>query len=142
MRYWDASAVVPLLYSEATSGSVLAVYNGDADHATLATTRVEIECALARLLHDGRIASSQAARLRHGAKALLDSFALVAPSDAVVQAAVRLARAHPIGLRAGDAVHLAAWEAVSGGDPGAIEFVCLDRRLHEAALAEGATVLP
>ena len=41
-------------------------------------------------------------------------------------------------LTVADAFHLAAWKLHASH----LEFVCLDRRLSAAALAEGATVLP
>jgi hypothetical protein len=52
---------------------------------------------------------------------------------------MRFARLH--GLRAGDAVQLAAAVSWAQRGPRGLEFVCLDRKLREAALIEGFTVL-
>ena len=59
--------------------------------------------------------------------------------DSVVTEAGRLAEQHA--LTALDALHLAS--ALSLREPGEdVAFVTFDRRLREAALAEGLTVLP
>ena len=80
--------------------------------------------------------------MRNEARRVLDAFFLVPPGDALIASAMRLARAHPINLRAGDALHLAAWQAVSGGNPKSVKFACNDRRLKAAALAAGGTIVP
>ena len=44
------------------------------------------------------------------------------------------------GLRAGDALQLAAALAFANHQPGSLDFVCLDQRLAEAAAREGFAV--
>lgn len=61
-------------------------------------------------------------------------------TEAVRQRAKRLLMVHP--LRAADALQLAAALVWAAESPQGLELVCLDRRLKEAALKEGFTVLP
>jgi len=60
--------------------------------------------------------------------------------EAVRTLASQLLRRHP--LRAADALQLAAALMSGGPNIAAIEFVCLDERLRDAAMAEGASVVP
>ena len=64
----------------------------------------------------------------------------IAPSELLREQAVRLIKAHD--LRAGDALQLAAALAWADHKPSGLEFVCLDKRLRDAAVKEGFTVLP
>ena len=59
----------------------------------------------------------------------------IAPSVQIRDLAGDLLARHP--LSAADALQLAAFLSVGGGT-----FVCLDRRLRDAASSEGAAILP
>jgi len=105
MRFWDASAIVPLLVAEASTPrlQVLAAE----DPAMLVWWGSEVECtsALARLERDAALDANPImaafSRLGH----LKAAWHEVDPSDAVRETAARFLRVHP--LRAADA-HLAA----------------------------------
>ena len=140
MSYWDASALLPVLREEASSEDVRRVLASQSETRSLGTVRVEVACAIARWERGSEVSPILASVYRREAQNLLDEFVLVWPSEALVAHAWDLARIHP--LRAGDALHLAAWRLLAAGNPSALPFVCLDKRLCEAALAEGATVLP
>ncbi len=64
----------------------------------------------------------------------------IAPSDEIRGTAEKLLRVHD--LRAGDGLQLAAAIAAAEGQPGEMEFVCLDQRLNLAAALEGFRLLP
>jgi predicted nucleic acid-binding protein len=64
----------------------------------------------------------------------------VEPSQEVREQARRALRLHP--LRAADALQLAAALVWIQGQPGGQHFVCLDRRLREAAQREGFLIFP
>lgn len=100
-------------------------------------TSVECISALARLEREGvmspRDVSMALARLR----ALAQAWHEVQPHERVRARAERLLRVHP--LRAADALQLAAAiEAAEGSPTG---FVCLDRRLGEAASREDLVLI-
>lgn len=140
MKYWDSSALLPLVVREAATPATQALLAGDADVLTWWGSRVEAHAALARLLRDGHLdmAAHQVALGR------LEGFAAgwneVIPSDAVRDQAARLLRLHP--LRTGDALQLAAAVVASEHRPATLPLVTLDARLRDAALREGFVVLP
>ncbi len=139
MKFWDTSAIVPLLVEEAGSERVRLLASEDGDLIVWWATQVEAASALARLgrnpgwsPNDSRLALS---RLH----ALERSWTEVLPSSEVRGHARRLLLRHP--LRAADALQLAAALTWAQARPDEHEFVCLDGRLQEAAAGEGFTVL-
>ena len=83
MRFWDASAVVPLLMTEGTTKALqgLAV----ADPVMLVWWGTEVECvsALARLERDGALDPPAAIEAFNRLKRLADGWHEVDPSDGV-----------------------------------------------------------
>lgn len=139
MRYWDASAVVPLVIDEPGTSLVRDWLAEDAEVFTWVLTRVELTSAVERRAREGRITAADRRRALRAFRELGDAWDEVADVLAVrARAGVLLAR-HP--LRAADAVQLAAALLVSGEEPHRLPFVCLDRRLADAADREGFHVL-
>ena len=139
MRFWDASAIVPLLVAEAQTRQVQALAAGDPVMLVWCATAVECASALARLARDGMLdetAETQAFdRLRHVASGWHE----VDAGDQVRETAVRFLRVHP--LRAADALQLAAAFVLAERRPSTLELVTLDDRLAVAARKEGFVVL-
>jgi predicted nucleic acid-binding protein len=139
MKFWDSSAVVPLLVSEGATASVMTV--AGTDPAMLVWWGTEVECvsALARLERDAALDAAGMAealdRLRH----LAEGWHEVDASEGVREAATRFLRVHA--LRAGDALQLAAAFVAAERRPPQLEFVTLDERLATAARKEGFAVL-
>lgn len=139
MRYWDASAVVPLVIAEAASSTVREWLAQDPAIVTWAWTRVELASAVERRARKGELTREQR-------RACLDAFARLGELwDEVVDLASVRTRAmallsrHP--LRAADAAQLGAALLVAEGDPARMTFVCLDEPLALAAEREGLRVL-
>lgn len=134
MKFWDSSAVVPLLVHEDATDAALARAREDPELAVWWGTPVECASAIARLERDGappdRVAEAFA-RLDDLAHAWTE----VEPHDEIRQVARRLLRVHP--LRAADALQLAAAYLVSERRPLTLEIVTLDERVRLAALKEG-----
>lgn len=139
MRYWDSSAIVPLLHDEPASEAVRRWLREDPSVATWGLTRIEVAAAIER--HARARGLDAAARKR--ALALLDgltaSWREVVDLAAVRSRALQFVARHP--LRAADAAQLAAALLLAGPDPRALAFACLDRRLADAAEREGLRVL-
>lgn len=139
MRYWDASAIIPLLVRESTSDRMMERLREDPAIVTWWGTSVECVSALARLERDGSLSASDVgatlALLREAAL----SWAEIPASPLVREQTTRLLRLHPI--RAGDALQLAAAIVASDFQPSTLELVALDTRLGAAAEREGFTVL-
>lgn len=140
MKFWDASAVVPLVAREPTTTAVFEIFRKDSGLLLWWGTRVELAAAIARAQREGRLTQDQANVAMQGVRDLCTSAAVVGPSNAVLGRAERLPFAHE--LRAADAMQLAAALIGTRERPAGVGFVSLDRRLRVAAAKEGFDVLP
>jgi hypothetical protein len=139
MRFWDASAVVPLLVAETSTAEVQALAARDPAMLVWWATEVECASAVARLERDGALDEPAATLAFDRLKRLAASWHQVEPSDPIRETAVRLLRVHP--LRAADALQLAAAIVAADRRPSSIELVTFDERLAVAARKEGFVVL-
>src|SRR6266496_3598938 len=135
MKFWDASAIVPLLMTEPTTRTVQALAAKDSAMLVWWATEVECASAIARLHRDGALDESAATEAFDRLKRLASGWHEVDPSDAIREAAVRFLRVHP--LRAADALQLAAAFIAAERRPSSLEVVTLDDRLTSAAHKEG-----
>lgn len=136
MRFWDASAVVPLLVEQPASAAVDARLAHDPGMIVWWGTPLECASAVARLLHEGRLGERESGAADAVLWALGAAWFEVQPSVGLRDRAVRLLRVH--NLRAADALQLAAaleWSETAEG-----ELVTFDRRLAAAARREGFAV--
>ena len=135
MKFWDASAIVPLLMKEDATARLQKLALADAAMLVWWGTAVECASAIARLEREGALDEPAAIdafdRLRH----LSGAWHEVEPGDPVREAAVRFLRVHP--LRAADAAQLAAAFIAAERRPPSLEIVTLDDRLAAAARKEG-----
>lgn len=138
MRFWDASAVVPLVVTEPGSRHVERWAKEDPGIVAWWGTEVECAAAIARLERDGLLDESAVEAALAGLAQLARGWIEVEPSDVVRETATRLLRVHA--LRAGDALQLAAAHVASDRRPASLEFVTLDDRLASAARREGFVV--
>ncbi len=141
MKFWDSSAILPLIVDEPSAPQVMPLVTADRTMVVWWGTWVECCSAIARRHRDGIIDDQQVARSHKLLDMLSAEWVVVEASKPVAITAARLVRTHP--LTAADALQLAA--AIILPDPGTshhTEFVCLDKRLVKAAKAEGFTVLP
>jgi predicted nucleic acid-binding protein len=138
VRFWDASAIVPLLVAEAVTRRLQALVTKDP--AMFVWWGSEIECvsALARLEREGMLGQQAMMRSLERLRQLAASWHEVDPSDAIREAATRFLRVHP--LRAGDALQLAAAFMASERRPASLEMVTLDDRLGTAGRKEGFVI--
>lgn len=140
MRFWDSSALVPLVVKEPSSPALDRLASDDPEISAWWATQVECASAIARRVRalgadDGRSAHAHA-ELAELAKGWIE----VPPSERLRDLALRLVRVHD--LRAGDALQLAAAVVASEERPATLEVVTLDGRLADAAGREGFAVLP
>jgi uncharacterized protein len=135
LKFWDSSAVVPLLVGEATTETMQAVAAEDPLMLVWWATPVECGSAIARLERDGSLSMDGAMAALHRLDALAETWHEVQPVEAARIAARRLLRVHALG--AADALQLAAAVVASEGTPASLEIVTLDDRLLDAARREG-----
>jgi uncharacterized protein len=140
VRFWDSSAIVPVIFEEPSSTQVRPLAEDGVGLGVWWGTVVECVSAIARSERLGGLD----ARGVGEAIALLDGLAEgwteVPPSDRIRDAARRIVVLHD--LRAADAFQLAAARAASDEQPASLPFVTLDERLALAARREGFRVLP
>ncbi len=139
MRFWDSSAVIPLLALEATRARLLELLEQDPQVLIWWGTTVEIASALARREREQLLSADEVSSAMALARQLTDSWHEIVPSDAVRRTAERLLRMHP--LRAADSLQLAAALVAADHDPANLPLVCLDTRLSSAARREGFTLV-
>jgi uncharacterized protein len=139
VRYWDTSAIVPLLVREAASATIEGALRADPEVVTWWATATECVSALARLEREGALDAGDLRRATERLDALELAWAEVQPSDQVRGIATRLLRVHAI--RAADALQLAAALVAAEGHPASLAVVTLDERLGLAAEREGLRVV-
>ena len=135
MRYWDSSALVPLLVQQDVTETMRATLRGDPAIVTWWGTPVECASALARLYREGELDANGLSAAMSRLRVALPMWTEVAPIPDVREQAVRIVRVH--GLRAADSLQLAAAVIASDFQPGSLEFVSLDVRQRLAAEHEG-----
>lgn len=138
MRFWDSSAVVPLLVAQERSSRAAAWASGDDAMVVWTLTPVEVASALRRLVRE-RALSEDAARVCEVRLAeMMERCHVVIDVEAVKSLAARLLRLHP--LRAFDALQLGAALHWTEGHPQGRTLHTLDGRLAHAAQREGFLV--
>lgn len=138
MRFWDASAVVPLVVEEAASPACRALLASDTAMAVWRLSAVEVMSAVRRLEREGRLdrtgVSVAVARLG----ALRDGWVEVTALDVVAERAIRVLAVHR--LPAADALQLAAAIELVSDRPDGFDFVTRDVRLADEASRAGFRV--
>ncbi|OFX24711.1 MAG: hypothetical protein A2V77_18115, partial [Anaeromyxobacter sp. RBG_16_69_14] len=115
MRFWDASAVVPVLVSELATPALMALLESDPVMLVWWGTPVECTSALARREREAMLAGADVARAHGRLRMVAASWQEVLPADAVRTTAQRLLRVPP--LRAADSLQLAAAIVASEHEP-------------------------
>jgi predicted nucleic acid-binding protein len=139
VKFWDTSAIVPLLVAEHSTEAARKLHASDPSVIVSWLTPVECASAIARAEREGQLPPEEVT----AAFARLDELSLtwreVEPSNDVREAARRLLRVHR--LRAADAVQLASAILVAERRPPSLTLLTLDDRVEAAALKEGFVVI-
>lgn len=140
MKFWDSSAIVPLVFQETMSDETLALYRSDNRLLVWTLTSTEVFSALCRRMREGSITSTVWKVSNQRLQALAEDWSEVHAIALVKQKAERLLRVHA--LRAADALQLGAALLATQEHPHGFSFVTYDHHLALAADKEGFTVLP
>ena len=140
MKFWDASAIIPLCLMESQTALVRQIAEDDGSIVAWWATPVEVCSAFARLRREGELTQPSESQARQVLVSLSGEWTEMEPSRKVRETAERALLLHP--LRAADSLQLAAALVWASGHAPGHQFVCLDRRLREAAHREGFLVLP
>jgi predicted nucleic acid-binding protein len=137
--YFDASAMAKLLLAEDGSTTAGSLWKGATEPFASIVGYAELRGAVSRAARSGRITRDDYPTARLELERMWGTLAAIRLDGRLARLAGSLADRHA--LTALDAIHLAS--ALSLREPGEdVAFVTFDRRLREAALAEGLTVLP
>jgi predicted nucleic acid-binding protein len=139
VRFWDASAIVPLVALEKETGDCRALLAEDSDVVVWLLTPVEVISALTRRLREKSLKPNEFSKAKGQLAALEKAWSEVVSVERVRERARRLLETHS--LRAADSLQLAAALLTSEENPEGFPFVTLDRRLASAAEKEGFQVL-
>jgi len=140
MKFWDASAIIPLCLKESETPLLKEVIERDPAVAVWWATPVECFSAFARLRREGILTRAGEDQARHVVARLAHEWTEIEPGGQVRESAARVLLLHP--LRAADSLQLAAALVWARGHAAGNHFVCLDPRLREAAHREGFLLLP
>lgn len=140
MRFWDSSAIVPLLVDEARREALFELVRNDPAMVVWWGTPIECASAIARHEREGDLSVVQATEALSRLRTYGRSWSEVLASEAVRSTALRVLRTHR--LRAADSLQLAAAIVAAEGDTSSMPFVSLDERLLDAASREAFAVLP
>jgi predicted nucleic acid-binding protein len=140
MRFWDSSAVVPLIVQQAASAEAEGWLTEDGAVVVWTLTIVEVVSALRRSVRDGAMPEPAAREAEELARALVGGAHIVTDVERAKALACRLLRVH--GLRGADALQLAAALSWADGHADGLLVHTFDKRLGEAAAREGFRVIP
>ena len=139
MRFWDASAIVPLVCRERLSQRSRFLYREDPRLLVWTLTPTEVLSALSRKRREDAVTQDVFRESRRRLDLLTRDWMEVYDLDAAKTRAHRLLEAHP--LRAADALQLAAALVGVFDQPTGFEFVTFDDVLGSAAEREGFLVV-
>ncbi len=139
MRFWDSSALVPLLIEEPESAEMNRLLEADDEMALWWGTPTECWSALARREREADWSPATTDEALANLQKVVERAHEVLPTAAVRMASRRLLFTHA--LRAADALQLAAAVTLGGNEVAELEFVTLDDALALCARREGFRVL-
>jgi uncharacterized protein len=135
VKFWDSSAIVPLIVEQSWSKGCRALLRADPKVVVWALTRTETISALQRLRREGGLADEALHRAEVRIQKLAERWVEVDALTLVRDEAEKLLRVHD--LRAADALQLGAALIAHDGRPRGRHFVALDDALLKAAEREG-----
>lgn len=139
MRYWDTSAIVPLLVAEPRTTSLQEELQRDPEIVTWWGTVVECLSAISRREREGGLDHAAVTAAYRRLTELASAWHEIDPNTTLRDTAKRFLRVHP--LRAADALQLSAAISAADGQPSTLPVVTVDDRLALAAEREGFPVV-
>lgn len=139
MRFWDSSALLPLVVKEAESEAMSRLFAEDGEIAVWWGTPTECWSALARREREADWPSATTDEALANLQKVMVRAHEVLPTRAVRASSRRLLFTHS--LRAADALQLAAAVVLGATEVAELEFVTLDDALARAARREGFRVI-
>lgn len=139
MRFWDSSALVPLVVEEERSVACRLLWRTDRAVVVWTISRTEVVSAVHRVARAGRLEKHEIPHALRRLDRLARGWTEVDAVEVVRERAERLLAVHP--LSAADAMQLGAALVAVRDRPKGRALVTADDRLGDAAQAEGFDVL-
>jgi predicted nucleic acid-binding protein len=139
VRFWDTSALVPLVVAERGTALAERLLGEDPGVVVWTLTRVELLSALARRRRAEPRAARRLAAARREILGAWPRWSEVTDVDSVRRHAERVVETHAI--RAADALQIGAALVAADGEPASLDFVTFDASQREAAEREGFRVI-
>ena len=135
MRFWDTSALIPLVVAERGTALAERLLRADPAVVVWTLTRVELLSALARRRREEPAAARRLLRAKREILAAWPRWSEVTAVEVVRRHAERVVDTHAI--RAADALQIGAALVAAAEDPATLEFVTFDQPQAAAAEREG-----
>jgi predicted nucleic acid-binding protein len=140
MKFWDSSAMVPLIVDEKETEYCLKTLSHDQEMLIWCLSKVEVMSALCRRVRDRKLSEAAFQKAKRHLNDIIEHTYEVKAIEKVRNRALRLLEVHP--LRAADACQLASVLVATQEDPDRLPIICFDQRLKNAAIKEGFIVNP
>jgi len=140
MKFWDSSALVPLIVAEKETDYCMKTLSGDQEMLIWCLSKVEVISALCRMVRYEKFSESDFNKAKKQFNELIQRAYEVKAIEKVRNRALRLLEVHP--LRAADACQLASALVATQEDPDRLSILSFDERLKSAAAKEGFDVNP
>jgi predicted nucleic acid-binding protein len=139
VRFWDSSAIVPLLVKEEASDFLWELMQADPDKVVWWGTETECLSALARREREGGLDRFSVSLAEANLLKILKEAYEIQPNMELRRIARRLLMTHS--LRAADALQLASALFFGGSQIDQLPFITLDKNLSAAAAKEGLALV-
>ena len=140
MRFWDSSAIIPLLVLEDKTEYCISAFQTDKEIMVWTMSKVEVFSALCRSFRENTLTEGTFELAKKRMTDLFDiAFEIVSISK-VKERALRLLQVHT--LKAADALQLASVLVATQEVTSKLPIMCFDERLKQAAKLEGFAINP
>jgi predicted nucleic acid-binding protein len=139
MKFWDSSALLPLMVEEKRSKACRALRRADREIVVWALTRTELVSATRRLVRDQMLDAAEVVTVLHRLETMARAWTEIEALGLVRERAERLLAVHA--LTAAAALQLGAALIQVRDRPKGRVLITADARLAEAAEAEGFNVV-
>lgn len=140
MRFWDSSAIVPLLVLEKETEQCIRAFQSDPEVMVWTMSKVEVFSALCRRFREGGLREIDFDSAKKRMSDFFDMAFEIISLTKVKDRALRLLQVHQ--LRAADAMQLASVLVATREDPSRMQIMSFDNRLSLAAKRECFIVNP
>lgn len=140
MKFWDSSAIVPLIVDEEETDYCLKTLSGDQEMLIWCLSKVEVISALCWLVREKSLTETEFQKAKKRFSDIIERSHEVKAIQNVRARALRLLEVHP--LHAADACQLASALVATREEPDRLAVICFDQRLMKAAIKEGFAVNP